>query len=1061
MAPKRTTRSTQVPPVTPAPTTTTTTVTEAQLQALIDRGVAAIMAEAESSKVRNGYDNNESDKVEKYIGGLPDTIHDSVNATRPKTMQEAIEFSTELMDKRIHDVVENKRKFEGTVEADLQMPTMTTTPTTTTATTTIIRRATGGNDNAQARVYVVGNTGANPDNVVAGMDWLSMYNAVIAYAEKLVRISFGNKILTICGEGSNKRNESRLNIISCSKDQEYMSKGCIPSTRQVVFRRDLVPSTSPVARAPYRLAPSEMKELADQLQELANKGFIRPSSSPWGAPIDLRSGYHQLKVQEVDIPKTAFRTRYGDYEFQVMAFGLTNAPIVFTDLMNWVCKPYLDKFMIVFIDDILIYSKDEKEHEEHLRQILKLVKKEELYAKFSKCEFWIPKKELNMRQSHWLELLSDYDCKLLYHPGKANVVADALSRKERNKPLRVRALVMTIEVIPEGYGYSVGYEKLKDGGEGTWFQLSHRFITTCSYPVIKYKDILFQDFRYSDTNKKFFRHDKEDPHAHIRYINKITSTLKFLNVLNTSIKLMLFPFSLEGLTFPPRIRIITKEGDEKFPVIIAKDLIVEEKTALITVLKSHKRAIAWKLSDIKGIDPEFYTHKILMEEDFEPGVQHQRRVNPKINDFIKQEVLKLLYAGLIYPISDSPWVIPVHCVPKNGGFTVVKNEENELILTCLVTGWRVCIDYPKLNEATRKDHFPLSFMDQMLERLARKQYYCFLDGFSGYFQIPIDPKDQEKTTFTCPYGTFAYHRMPFGLCNAPGTNYLPEVRKELKICEAKSDKSLVDEPPAVELKVLPPHLEYAFLEGDDKLPGINPEFCTHKILMQEDFEPTVQHQRRVNLKIHGVIKQEVIKLLDAGLIYPISDSPWVSPVHCVPKKGGFRVVENEDNELIPTRLVTRWRVCIDYCKLNEAIRKDHFPLPFMDQMLERLARNQYYYFLDGFSGYFQIPIDPKDLEKTTFTCPYETFAYRRMPLGLYNAPGMFQRCMMEIFHDMIEKTIKVFMDDFSVFGNSFQSCVSHLERMLKRCEDTNLCLNREKSHFMVKEGIVLGHKISK
>nr|GEU84224.1 DNA-directed DNA polymerase [Tanacetum cinerariifolium] len=199
--------------------------------------------------------------------------------------------------------------------------------------------------------------------------------------------------------------------------------------------------------------------------------------------------------------------------------------------------------------------------------------------------------------------------------------------------------------------------------------------------------------------------------------------------------------------------------------------------------------------------------------------------------------------------------------------------------------------------------------------------------------------------------------------------------------------------------------------------GINPEFCTHKILMEEDFEPAVQHQRRVNLKIHDVIKQEVIKLLEARLIYPISDSPWVSPVHYVPKKGGFTVVENEDNELIPTRLVTVWRVCIDYHKLNEATRKDYFPLSFMDQMLERLARNQYYYFLEGFSGYFQILIDPKDQEKTTFTCPYRT--------------------------------------------NSFQSCLSHLERMLKRCEETNLCLNWEKSHFMVKEGIVLGHKISK
>nr|GEX41745.1 reverse transcriptase domain-containing protein [Tanacetum cinerariifolium] len=183
------------------------------------------------------------------------------------------------------------------------------------------------------------------------------------------------------------------------------------------------------------------------------------------------------------------------------------------------------------------------------------------------------------------------------------------------------------------------------------------------------------------------------------------------------------------------------ESDDKLPVIIAKYLSVEEKTVLITVLKSHKRAIAWKLSDIKGIDPECCTHKILMEEDFEPTVQHQRRVNPKIHDVFKQEVLKLLEAGLIYPIYDNPWVSPVHCVPKKGGFTVVENEDNELILTRLVTGWRVCIDYQKLNEATRKDHFPLSFMDQMLERLARNQYYCFLDGFSGYFQIPIDPKD--------------------------------------------------------------------------------------------------------------------------------------------------------------------------------------------------------------------------------------------------------------------------------------------------------------------------------
>nr|GEV94207.1 reverse transcriptase domain-containing protein [Tanacetum cinerariifolium] len=196
------------------------------------------------------------------------------------------------------------------------------------------------------------------------------------------------------------------------------------------------------------------------------------------------------------------------------------------------------------------------------------------------------------------------------------------------------------------------------------------------------------------------------------------------------------------------------------------------------------------------------------------------------------------------------------------------------------------------------------------------------------------------------------------------------------------------------------------------------------------------HKRAIAWKLSDI--HEVEKLLDAGLIYPISDSLWVSPVHCVPKKGGFTVAENEENELIPTRLVTGWRVCIDYQKLNEATCKDHFPLPFMDQMLERLAGNEYYCFLDGFSGYFKIPIDPRDQEKTTFTCPTE-----RLPIVA---------CL---------STMEVFMDDFSVFGNSFENCLSHLDKMLQRCEDTNLCLNWVKSHFMVKEGIVLGHKISK
>ncbi|GJY77767.1 reverse transcriptase domain-containing protein [Tanacetum coccineum] len=204
---------------------------------------------------------------------------------------------------------------------------------------------------------------------------------------------------------------------------------------------------------------------------------------------------------------------------------------------------------------------------------------------------------------------------------------------------------------------------------------------------------------------------------------------------------------------------------------------------------------------------------------------------------------------------------------------------------------------------------------------------------------------------------------------------LPSMKNDdLKQVDVTMTKPSIEEPPELELKDLPSHLEYAFLEGTNKLPVIiskelkEEEKAAH---FKDDFKQTVQHQRRVNPKIHEVIKKEVIKLLDAGLIYPIFDSPWVSPVHCVPKKGGMTVVENEDNEVITTR------------------------------------------------------------------------------------------CMMAIFHDIIEETMEVFMDDFSVFGDSFSSCLFYLDKMLKRCEDTNLVLNWEKCHFMVKEGIVLNHKISK
>ena len=209
-----------------------------------------------------------------------------------------------------------------------------------------------------------------------------------------------------------------------------------------------------------------------------------------------------------------------------------------------------------------------------------------------------------------------------------------------------------------------------------------------------------------------------------------------------------------------------------------------------------------------------------------------------------------------------------------------------------------------------------------------------------------------------------------------------------------------------------------------------------------------------------VAKKEVLKWLDAGVIYPILDNSWVSPIQVIPKKGGTIVIRTENNALLPSRIVTTWRICIDYQKLNKATRKYHISLPFLDQMLDRLVGHEYYCFLDGYSGYNQITISPEDQEKTTFTCPYGTFAFRQMSFGLCNAPSTFQRCMMAMFSDMVKRPIEVFMDDFSVLGKSFDNCMENLRQALIRCEETNFVLNWEKCHFMVKEGIVLGHRIS-
>ncbi|KAI3814365.1 hypothetical protein L1987_19118 [Smallanthus sonchifolius] len=575
--------------------------------------------------------------IKYYVNGLPQSVRVHVKANLPSTFESVVNLSGIVYDDYANEdpVPEApKRKWEnlskgngrGTFATEAKKPRTDEYETCTKC------------GRFPSRLFLLALRGFD---IVVGMDWLDANEAQIICKRKTIHLkAIDGSPITVYGDW----NCTMPNVISMIKAESYMRNGCeaylayvidnriktkelkdvpvvcnfpevfpddlpgLPPDREIEFQIGLLPGAQPVAKAPYRLVPSEMKELMSQLEELTEKGFIRPSISLWGTPvlfvkkkdgnmrmcinyrelnkrtvenkyplpriddlfdqlqgaswfskIDLRSGYHQLKVRDEDVPKTAFRTRYGHYEFLVMSFGLTNAPATFMDLMNRVCRPMLDRSVIVFIDDILIYSKNEGDHHCHLREVLEILKQEKLYAKFNKCAFWLrelrngtsqntngdtkfsgigglllkihsgfleislatdkadmiglctnakgkvvayasrqlkihevnypthdlelaavvfalkiwrhylygvkctiysdqkslkyffEQKQLNMRQRMWLELLKDYDYEIMYHPGKANVVADALSRKEESTPIRIKAcqLIITPDIMNE------------------------------------------------------------------------------------------------------------------------------------------------------------------------------------------------------------------------------------------------------------------------------------------------------------------------------------------------------------------------------------------------------------------------------------------------------------------------------------------------------------------------------------------------------------------------------------------------------------------------------------
>ncbi|GJX68936.1 reverse transcriptase domain-containing protein [Tanacetum coccineum] len=553
-------------------------------------------------------------------------------------------------------------------------------------------------------------------------------------------------------------------------------------------------------------------------------------------------------------------------------------------------------------------------------------------------------------------------------------------------------------------------------------------------------------------NKQFFGHDKEDPHAHIRYFNKITSTMKFPNVPSTSVKLMLFPFSLEGAARiwlekePPRSILTWDDLVSKF---INKFFPPSKTTNLRNEITRFQQKFdetfyeAWdRFNDLLRGCPHHGFSELHQLDTFYNALNS--------ND---QDSLNSAAGGNFLD------KMPRECLKIIESKSKVRQSRSKAIVSKVSTS--------SSTPAVSSDVAELKDMVRAL----------ILDK-KNQTPAPAPVKAIEQSCVTCG-GGHSYQNCPATDGNIYRDNIQEYVSQAAAVNYNQGNASY--RPQMVANQIRPPGFPPMQNHQNNQNRGIN--FNQNR---GNNF-----NQNRGNNFNQGQVYQPQINQ-PPTFQAPVPPAPGVSkPDFDNYVKANDAVMQNMQNQMANiTDLITK------FVNSNTASTSGSGSLPSNTianpkgdvkaittrsgvsyngpqissppkekenepEMLERLAGNEYYCFLDGFSGYFQIPIDPLDQEKTTFTCPYGTFAYRRMPFGLCNAPGTFQRCMVAIFHDMIEKTMEVFMDDFSVFGDSFSSCLSHLDKMLQRCEDTNLVLNWEKCHFMVKEGIVLGHKISK